>query len=172
MKKLLLTLVVAAGVTVSSFGQTSSTTSVTGGGKFSIGLETGLPVGDGSEATSFIIGGSLKYEVPTVTNTFFTISGGYNAFLVKSEWKALGAPSSVNFVPFKAGIKYYAQDGLFLEAQAGIVFSTEKDGGSAFVYSPGIGYTFGTFEAGVRYEGWPKDGATTGQISLRLAARF
>ena len=61
----------------------------------------------------------------------------------------------------------------FLEGQLGVVFSTESGGGSAFAYAPGIGYTFdGGFEAGVRYEGWPKDGFTTSQIGFRLAYRF
>src|SRR6266581_2494413 len=73
-------------------------------------------------------------------------------------------------IGLEAGLKYYIQDGFFAEGQLGVVFSTESGGGSAFAYSPGVGYSFASgFEAGLRYEGWPKDGATTSQIGLRLA---
>ena len=175
MKKILLTIAVLGGIAFSSFAQTTTTTTTaaspaTGGAKFSIGAEAGLPLGDVSNGYSTVIGGSLKVELPTGTNTFFTFSAGYNSFLIKSEFKEFA--SSAGFVPVKAGLKYYADGNFFLEGQAGIVFSTESGGGHAFVYSPGIGYTFnGGPEVGVRYEAWTNDG-TVSQLSLRLALRF
>jgi hypothetical protein len=171
MKKFLLTSALFIFVALKSFAQTTASTN--GGGKFSIGIEAGVPVGDASDGFNAVIGGSVKYELPMAAKTYFTLSAGYSAFLTKGDLTAIGVPSSFGFVPLKAGIKYYSSDGFFLEGQAGIVFSTEEGGGSAFVYAPGIGYTFnGGFEMGVRYEGWPKDGGTTSQIGLRLAYRF
>jgi hypothetical protein len=165
MKKVLLLLTVICGLSVSSFAQSSN------GGKFSVGLEAGLPLGDAHQVYKAIIGGSLKYEHPVATNTFVTLSAGYNSFLTKSEWKPfLG--SSNGAIPVKAGLKYYFNEGFFGEGQLGAAFSTENGGGTAFVYAPGIGYTFGGgFEAGVRYEGWSNNG-TISQAGLRLAYRF
>ncbi|HTE01206.1 MAG TPA: hypothetical protein VK668_18095 [Mucilaginibacter sp.] len=177
MKRILFTLAVIGATALSSTAQTTTTTTTaaspaTGGAKFSIGAEAGLPLGDASEVFSTVIGGSLKLELPTGTNTFFTLSAGYSAYLTKSEFKDLGAPGSTGFVPIKAGIKYYSDGNFFLEGQAGIVFSTESGGGHLFVYSPGIGYSFiGGFEVGVRYEAWTNNG-TTGQVGLRLGYRF
>jgi len=176
MKKLLFTLALAGGVTLSCIAQSANTTSAAptsnGGGKFSIGAEAGLPIGDVADGYSAVLGGSVKYEVPTTEHALFTISAGYNAFLLKSEFKGIGIPSSFGFVPIKAGLKYYSDGDFFLEGQLGIVFSTESGGGHAFIYSPGIGYSFkGGFEAGVRYEGWVNDG-TISQVGLRLAYRF
>ena len=175
MKKLLLTLAIAGGITLSGFAQSTTTTTSApsnSGGKFSIGAEAGLPVGDISEVYSVVIGGSIKYELPVAKQTYFTISAGYNAFLLKSEFKELGISSTANFIPIKAGIKYYSSENFFLEGQLGAVFNTEQGGGHAFVWAPGIGYTFaGGFEAGFRYEGWT-NGSTTGQLGLRLAYRF
>lgn len=172
MKKQLLTLLLVAGVAASSFAQSKSDSSSTKSGvKFSIGAEAGLPVGDASTGYSFVLGGSAKLEVPTTTNTWLTVSAGYNAFFLKDLFKGYGIPSTSGFVPVKAGLKCYTSD-FFFEAQAGIVWSTDSGGGHAFAWSPGIGYTFkGGFEAGVRYEGWTNDG-TVGQISARLAYRF
>lgn len=173
MKTQLLTLLFTAGIAVSSFGQSKSDSlsAPKSGVKFSIGAEAGLPVGDASDGYNLVLGGSVKLEVPTTTSTWFTLSAGYNAFFLKSEFKGYGISSTSGFVPVKAGLKCYTSD-FFIEAQAGIVWSTENGGGHAFAWSPGIGYTFNKgFEIGARYEGWTNDG-TVGQISARLAYRF
>jgi hypothetical protein len=175
MKKLLLTLALAGGAVFSSLAQSTTTTPsspASSGAKFSIGAEAGLPIGDVSNAYSAVLGGSVKFELPTVSHAFFTISAGYNAFLLKSELKGIGIPSTSGFIPVKAGAKYYTEGNLFLEGQLGIVFSTESGGGHAFAWSPGIGYSFnGGFELGARYEGWT-NGSTISQVGLRVAYRF
>jgi hypothetical protein len=58
-EKALLLLTVLCGLSISSFAQSSKE-----GGKFSIGVEAGLPLGDVKDATNFVIGGSLKYDHP------------------------------------------------------------------------------------------------------------
>lgn len=172
MKKQLFTLLFSVGIAISSFAQSKPDSSAFRGGiKFSIGAEAGLPVGQASDGYNLVLGGSLKLEVPTYTGTYFTLSAGYNAFFLKSEFKEFDIPSTSGFVPLKAGLKCYS-DNFFVEAQAGIVFSTESGGGHAFAWSPGIGYTFKNgIEAGLRYEGWTNDG-TVGQISAKIAYRF
>jgi len=172
MKKQLLTLLFASGIAISSFAQTKPDSSASRGGiKFSIGTEAGLPVGQVSDGYNLVLGGSLKLEVLTYTGTYFTLSAGYSAFFLKSAFNGPGISSTSGFVPLKAGLKCYS-DNFFVEAQAGIVFSTESNGGHAFAWSPGIGYSLNNgLEFGVRYEGWT-NGGTTGQISTRIAYRF
>jgi len=173
MKKTLFLLTVLAGSALGTFAQTApSSSSTSSSGKFSIGFETGLPVGDASQVYSVLVGGSIQYDAPTAPNTFLTLSAGFNSFLVKSEFTQFGGPSSFNFIPLKAGIKYFVGNGVFLAGELGIVFSTESGGGHAFVYAPGVGYSFNDhIEAGVRYEGWANNG-TVGQIGLRVAYKF
>lgn len=170
MKKFLLTITVLALTVPGVFAQTASPPAVPETGKFSIGFDGGLPLGDVSTLFSAIVGGSLRYEVPTAKSTRFTITAGVTKFLLKSAFKHIGSTSVV--IPVKAGIKYYSDGDFFLEGQLGIVFSTKSGGGTSFLYAPGFGYTFGAFEASVRYEGWPKDGDTSSQIGLRLAMVF
>ena len=172
MKKILLTLAVIGVAAFSSVAQTTTAPApANGGSKLNIGIEGGLPLGDASNGYTVIIGGSIKYEVPTGKNTFFTVSAGYNSFLANNELKEFGLGSE-GFIPVKAGLKYYSDEGFFIEGQLGVVFSTESGGGHAFAYSPGIGYTLkGGFEVGFRYEGWVNDG-TVSQLGLRLGYRF
>jgi hypothetical protein len=173
MKKFLFVFAVLGATALGAFAQTTASSSTDGGTKISLGIEGGIPVGDANSVYNYVLGGSLKIETPILKNTFLTLSAGYNAFFVKSELKDPGLSSAYGFIPLKAGIKYYMQDGFFVEGEAGIVFSTEANSRSLFVYAPGVGYTFSDgFEVGLRFEGWPKDGETISQIGLRLALRF
>ncbi|MGF7038000.1 hypothetical protein [Mucilaginibacter lappiensis] len=165
MKKILLALVILGSTAFSSFAQSSKD-----GGKFSIGVEGGLPLnGNVRSVFDYVIGGSLKYEIPVAQATFFTVSAGFNSFHAKSEFTNV---SSANWIPLKVGIKHYFEKGFFGEAQLGASIPTVSERSTRFAYSPGIGYTFdGGFEAGVRYEGWSNNG-TISQLGLRLAYRF
>ena len=171
MKKVLLLLTVLCGLSISSFAQSSNER-----GKFSIGFEAGLPLGDVKTSSNLVIGGSLKYDHPIAENTFLTGSVGYNKFLMKSEFKDAGL--SFYAIPVKVGIKYFFAPSFYGEGQLGAAFATAKVEGlgsgstTAFAYSPGIGYVLGGgIDLGVRYEGWSKDG-TTSQVSARLAYSF
>jgi hypothetical protein len=175
MKKILLTLAVLGGVVLGSFAQSKSD----GSGKFSLGLEAGLPIGSTSNGFSFVIGGSLKYDMPIADKTAFTVSAGYTSLIGKTMTSTLVGGGTISFkvpsagfVPFKAGVKYWFADAFYGEAQAGAVFDTRSGGGVAFAYSPGIGYKFSdAVDLGIRYECWSHSG-TVSQIGARLAYSF
>ncbi|HTE01203.1 MAG TPA: outer membrane beta-barrel protein [Mucilaginibacter sp.] len=175
MRKYLLAFLLAAGSVVTCFAQTTGSSS---GGKLSIGFDVALPTGDYSNLYKTGLGGSLKYEIPAGQNFFVTLSGGYMNFSIKDEVVAelqqFGSDqTSAGFVPLKIGAKYYTSPGFFIEGQLGGAIGTASGTGTAFAYSPGLGYTFdGGPEIGVRYEAWSKDGSTFSQFGLRLAYRF
>jgi len=167
MKKILLALFIIGFTAMQSFAQSRGRSD----GKFSIGFEAGLPTGDAHHLFGSVLGGSLKYELPIDRSTWFTISAGYNSFQPKGVYNDIGGPA-INAIPLKVGVKYYFDRSFFAEGQIGAAFFTGAADGTAFAYSPGIGYTFSEgFELGLRYEGWSKDG-TLGQAGLRLAYRF
>lgn len=162
MKKVLLAAILVVGTAVSTFAQKGS--------NFSVGLEAGLPVGNASKAYTVAIGGSLKYEAPIATGTHFTLTAGYTSFQGKTV-AGIKIPAA-GFIPVKAGIKYFLADSFYGEAQVGAAFSTQKNGGTAFAYSPGVGYKFSdVIDLGVRYEAWSNNG-TVGQIGARLGFTF
>lgn len=169
MKKFLLAVVLLSGAAFSSFAQSKDS------GKFSIGLEAGLPVGDVKNLSNFAIGGSLKYDHPIAENTFITGSAGYTKFLSNDDAKSIGY--KLYAIPVKVGVKYFFAESFYGEAQVGAAFANEKVAGvsnstTAFAYSPGIGYAFGGgVDLGVRYEGWSKNG-TISQVAARLAFSF
>jgi len=172
MKKLLFTLLIITGVAGSGIAQTTNSDSASHKGHWSIGIDAGLPTGDISLGYSAGIGGSIKFETPTSPVTFLTVSAGFEALLVKNEFKEAGFESSDNFIPLKAGLKVSLGDGVYAEGQAGVSFYTGSGSETFFAYAPGIGYNFKSgLDIGARYEGWVKDG-TIGQAVLRVAYRF
>ncbi|CAN5594971.1 hypothetical protein BH11BAC5_BH11BAC5_24950 [soil metagenome] len=169
MKKLLFTSLLLATIIFTSVAQNAKTPTRK---KFSIGADVAVPTGIASMVYNIAIGGSIKYELPATVDLDVTVSAGYEAFLVKSEFKIPGSKSAESYVPLKAGLKYYFKNGFFGEAEVGASIYTGSESFTSFVYAPGIGYTFeGGFETGVRYEAWVKNG-TLGQVALRLAYKF
>jgi len=178
MKKILLCAALLCAISAKLFAQTSSDD-----GKFSIGVNAGLPIGSSNTPFySFIIGGDLKYSMPIATNLSVSLSAGYSNIFGKTFTQTYssdgfsetvsGKTPSLGAVPVKVGLRY-SQDvvGFFGEVQAGATFLT-RGGGTAFAYAPAVGYAFdGGIEAGVRYEGWAKNG-TFSQIALRVAYSF
>ncbi|HEY4197135.1 MAG TPA: hypothetical protein VGM63_16450 [Mucilaginibacter sp.] len=179
MKKILLLSALLCAISVKLFAQ-SNTTASQDAGTTSIALDAGLPVGSSSNAYSVAIGADLRYTIPVAPSAAITISAGYTELIGKdfvvsysdgnSSGTIAGRANNIGVVPVKVGAKFGAigTTGFFGEAQLGAAFISQGVG-TAFAYSPGIGYAFDSgFEAGVRYEGWVKNG-TVGQVALRLA---
>ena len=184
MKKILLFATFLCAISGKLFAQTTSTgsSSSSGGGKFSIGVNAGLPVGDAKDAYSFAIGGDLKYSYPVAPNVSISLSAGYTSLTGKTinESESDGTTTitvsgkvpNEGVVPVKVGARFGGSPaGFFGEAQVGAAF-LNNGGGTAFAYAPAVGYVFGGgLEAGIRYEGWAKSG-TISQVALRVAYSF
>jgi hypothetical protein len=169
MKKLLLILIAVGGTVMTTFAQSSTSSSPAANARFSVGIEAGLPISTAGNIYSFAIGGSLKYELPIASNTLFGVSAGYTSITAKS----LYGGGSDAFAPLKVGAKYYVSDGLYAEGQVGVTFYVGSGNSvTYFAYSPGVGYTLcKNFDVGIRYEGWVKNG-TLSQVGLRAAYLF
>jgi hypothetical protein len=167
MKKLLLLTAVAG---LFAF---SSVNAQTKAPKLSVGAEFGFPMGNFGDFYDFGFGGSLQYQHPVAANLLLTGSAGYTSFKLKDD---LGG-GSFGTIPVKAGARYYFGENFFAGAELGAGFSTEDNGSTAFIYSPGIGVDFpvsdkGSVELGARYEAWSANSTTNGFIGLRAAFNF
>ncbi len=183
-KRILLVVIFFASVTC-SFAQTT-----TRPWNFNVGLYGAQPLDNMRSIFNDGIGGSIKFEYHFKPYVFFTVDGGYETFGVKGHLQNAYVPSTYSYVPVKLGVKYYPIGGLYAEVQGGVVYYGQHGGGSAFDFSPGIGYSFKPgFELGIRFEEWRQDPeahikddygqtgpfktvSTFNQLSLRLAERF
>lgn len=183
MKRLVLLTILLCGVVSMVFAQTASTTTNATKPKLGVALETGIPVGDAEDVYAVGLGGSAKLEIPISQPFAATVTAGYMSMLVKDELEdALG--ENREFIPIKAGAKYYFSKNFFGEGELGASISTEEGEDVAFAYAPGIGFSFPVsdrtaIDAGVRYEGWTREQSSTilngnnlDQVGFRVVLKF
>jgi hypothetical protein len=150
---------------------------------FSIGanLEPGLPVSDLSKVSSFVLGVNAMAKYSLSEKLAVRASIGYMTYFAKTqkiiEDNSNGnvqvisiKPNAVHAVPLQAGLSYLVTDHIFIIGSAGTSFLSDG-GGTAFIYSPGIGYQANRFEAIAKYERLSKTG-TISFIGLQLGYFF
>jgi len=177
MKTKLVLLVVLFVVTLSVSAQNSTQSSGEKPFKIGAGAMIGLPVGDLGDIASLAYGVDLLGEYALDPTFGLTLSLGYVDFALKSDYKnmldELGLKAKMGMIPVLVGGKYYFSDKLYGSAQIGISFSTQKDGGSAFTFAPGIGYKISdNFDLMLKYQSATKDGSSTSFLGLRAGFSF
>jgi hypothetical protein len=165
MKKVILFTVFALVISLVSFAQLDNKF------KFSLGAEFGVVTGSYSNGYSFGIGGTGQAEFPIQDKLKGTVTGGivfYNGKSIGGGQKNTG----ISAIPIRVGGKYYLTSSVYGALQIGVGF-LNKGLGTAFAYSPQIGYEFLSknnkpVDIGFKYDAYAKNG-TLGSLGIRLA---
>lgn len=165
MKRTFLTSMLVLIISLAGFAQTEK------GFKFSVGPELALPTGSFGTGYSFGIGATAQIEKLFQDKLYGTGTAGIIFYNGKSVGNGL-KNSGITIIPIKAGVKYFLTDGIYAGLQAGVGI-INKGIGTAFAYSPLIGYEFNTksgkaVDATFKYDGYSKNG-TLGGIGFRVA---
>lgn len=174
MKKLFLSIALVIGLV------SASSVAFSQEGRFSVGAELAIPMGDFGDAVGIGFGGSLRYEAPVGDNLGITGTAGYLSFSGKNGGE------STYMIPVQAGLKYYfteQQMGFYGHVMAGlhfyksyeidlVNFTIEETTTSAFSYAPEIGYHLDNIDFGLRYQFVSTEGSTTSYLGLRVAYVF
>ncbi len=169
MKKLILSVMIVLGASSLAMAQSDSKF------KVSIGPELSFATGAFSNTHSFGIGGSIQAEVLLQQHLYGTATLG----IISYNGKSYGAGTKfkgATFIPVRVGVKYFLSGGVYGAAQLGVAF-LNNGGGSAFAYSPQLGYEFKTksekaIDASFKYDGYSVSGGTLGAIGFRVAYIF
>ena len=172
--------------TTSTFAQettpvTPVKTAAQRGLSLSVGPEFVVPIGTlrSQQKYKFGIGGSAKLVLPLSSNWDGTISVGYIGFS-RSKFDTAINENTFTTIPFKAGIRYRANSGLYVEPQVGYTQIKDKntEGSGQFTYALNVGYLINNMiDLSVRYEGFSGkfNGGSTESVKLlglRLAYNF
>ena len=144
------------------------------GFKFSVGPEIGLATGSFANSHSFGIGATAQAEVSLQEHLYGTITAGVISYNGKSSGAGYKYKGT-SIVPFRVGVKYFLTGGVYGGLQAGVGF-LNNGAGTAFAYSPQLGYEFRTktgkaVDATFKYDGYSKNG-TISALGFRLAYIF
>lgn len=145
--------------------------------KFSIGPELSIPTGNFSTGWSFGIGGTAQAEIKLQDNLNGTATTG----IIFYNGKSLGGGvknTGLTIIPIRVGGKYFFTEGIYGAAQIGVGI-LNRGFGTAFAYSPQLGYEFKTksnkaIDATFKYDGYSakSDVGTLGALGFRLAYIF
>lgn len=143
----------------------------------SIGAEVGMPTGDFNASHDIGLGGSLKALFPLFDGGALTLSGGYISFSGDEIGNTGVKRQALNFLPFKAGLRYnLTPGGVYLEPQLGYTsINTSNSNTSAtggFTYAANLGVMLQAIDLSVRYEGVSRDGFTWPYLGLRAGYNF
>jgi hypothetical protein len=168
MKKIIALAFIVFSTTSAIFAQSQS------GFKFSVGPELGFPTGSFSDSHSFGIGVTGQVEISLQEHLYGTITGGVMSYNGKSSGAGFKYKGTT-VVPLRVGVKYFLSGGIYTALQVGVGF-LNNGLGTAFAYSPQIGYEFKNkndkkIDATFKYDAYSKDG-TIGAIGFRLAYIF
>lgn len=132
--------------------------------RLGLGLSAGIPTND---AYNFAIGGDVRLQKDFTENISGILSVGYNSFTAKNNFP------SADFIPVKAGAKFFVAESVYLSGELGAGIGTKSGSGTSFLYAPGVGYASNSgLDLSLRYEGASNNGFTLGQVALRLAYGF
>jgi len=154
------------------------TTSVSAQTKLGIGLNVGAPTGDAKDFYNVALGIDARLQFDVSKQISIPVTTGYTSFIGKDY--TIGNTtingSDYGFIPVKAGVKVFFDEsgsGLYGLAELGAAFGTNKGSGTAFIYSPALGYSWSNgLDLGLKYEALSKNSSTLGQVALRIAYGF
>lgn len=148
------------------------------GFKFSVGPELGFATGSFSNTHSIGFGATIQAEVSLQEHLYGTATTGIIIYNGKSIAGTNTKQKSLTIIPVRVGAKYFLSGGVYGAAQIGVAFLSNNAlyNGTAFAYSPQLGYEFKTksgkaVDATFKYDGYSKNG-TLGALGFRLAYIF
>ena len=195
MKRLFLLLTILTGTVYCASAQYYSNTAPST--KIGVGLSSGFAVGAASGAYPEAGGISVNFEFPiNKSPVSLLLATGYTFYVSQSGY-SIGydgygfggstyySGSIASFIPVEAGIKIYVAPHFFLEGYAGASFNVNTypqdytGQTTAFIYSPGIGYTLPVgysgkshLDIGLAYENRIEPGGGYSQVAAKATWNF
>jgi len=155
--------------------QTMTTTDATmmdSGMAFKVGVGVSGGIFRDKSPMDYAYGADLRLQWDLTPYVALTGSGGYTKLMSKNN------TVDPDFIPVKGGVKVFPIKRMYLATELGAGFGIQDGAKTNFIYGGGLGYEFGGFDLGLRYEGYTNDSgsttyfAKTGQYALRLGYNF
>jgi hypothetical protein len=125
-------------------------------GRFSAGLELGIPTGDLDEAVGVGLGITGRYEAAINEHLDWMVTTGFISFGEKDN-----SGVKLSIIPIQGGLKYYLDNsfnGFYFGAELGLnIVKVKFDGGGSdsetdLGFAPQIGYHLANVDLSMRYQ--------------------
>jgi hypothetical protein len=175
MKTLKKILAMASTVAVLSVaGHVNAQTTPAGAFRFSVGVDAGIPTGNLTIGSNFVLGGTIRGHYGLSNNFALTLTSGADHFFSKINPATGKKFDSFGIIPVKAGFKEFVVPNIYVAAEAGAaVEETDTGAGNTkFLVSPSVGWANTHWDIGVRYDNYTGQADPYGFVALRLAYGF
>jgi hypothetical protein len=142
--------------------------------RLSIGLDAGIPTGNLTIGSDFVLGGTARLQYGLSNNFAVTLTSGADHFFSKVNPATGKYFDSFGVIPIKAGIKEFFTPNLYFGAEAGVGIE-ETDSGTGekkLLLSPALGWGNQHWDVGVRYDNYSGQNDNYGFVALRIAYGF
>jgi hypothetical protein len=141
---------------------------------FSIGPDAGIPTGNLTIGSTFVLGGTPQLRYGVSDNFAITLTSGADHFFSKINPATGTRFDSFGVIPIKAGIKEFFVPHIYFALESGIsIEETDSGAGNTkFDVSPAVGWGNAHWDVGVRYESYFGQADPYGFVALRLVYGF
>lgn len=142
--------------------------------RFSVGADAGIPTGNLTIGSNFVLGGTIRGHYGLSDNFALTLTSGADHFFSKINPATGKKFDSFGIIPVKAGFKEFFVPNIYLAAEAGwAVEETDSGAGNKkFLASPGAGWANSHWDIGLRYDQYIGQADPYGFVALRVAYGF
>jgi len=142
--------------------------------RLGIGVDAGVPTGNASIGSNFILGGTARLQYGITNNFALTLTSGAYHYFPKDIPGTNTPYQSYGLIPVKIGLKEFFAKNIYFGAETGVGFEVLDSGFGAkrFILSPALGWADKHWDLGFRYEYLSAKTGTDGLYALRLAYGF
>jgi hypothetical protein len=140
----------------------------------SIGADAGLPTGNLTIGSNFVLGGTARLQYGISNSLAATLTSGADHFFSKEIPGTNVRYNSFGVIPIKAGLKQFFTPSFYLGLEAGVAFE-QVDSGHAntkFLVSPAVGWGSKHWDVGIRYDNYSGQNDPYGFVAIRIAYGF
>ncbi len=141
---------------------------------FSIGPDAGIPTGNLTIGSTFVLGGTPQLRYGVSNNFAITLTSGADHFFSKINPATGMKFDSFGVIPIKVGFKEFFVPHIYFALESGIsIEETDSGAGNTkFDVSPAAGWGNEHWDVGVRYESYFGQADPYGFVALRLVYGF
>ena len=142
--------------------------------RFNIGVDAGLPTGNLTIGSNFVLGGTARLQYGVSNNFAITLTSGADHFFSKVNPATGQNYNSFGIIPIKAGIKEFFVPNIYFGVEAGIGIEQVNSGhaNTKLLVSPAVGWGSKHWDIGVRYDNYSGQNDPYGFVALRVAYGF
>jgi len=142
--------------------------------RMSIGVDAGLPTGNLTIGSNFVLGGTIHLQYGITNNFDVSLASGADHFFSKINPATGTKFDSFGIIPVKAGVKWFFVPSFYVAGEGGVaVEETDSGAGNTkMLLSPELGWANTHWDVGVRYDHFSGQSDPYGFVAVRVAYCF